>query len=310
MSTQEQLKSLISQFKDSWLRSDKHSLAKLFSSDIIFKSHHHGSVNRQKHVSTTLSEDFKNYATNAEFTNTFTAHQKDFAAASSYAYVDVNHGQKRFLCGCTFIFHFVYENQQWLINHIKFQVNWNKGQQSLLPNWNMLPGVQGWQLVDGAPTIVSELHSPWALIRKFKAAEPKQALIDLYNKYAFAVDNCDINLLIDCYSQDIQGSFPPLGDLSGRESVIGSLKNFRLLAPFWQHFAQLVKMEVSQDKKAARFIIARIIPEKPVNDGNQKIYAAHYQLAARLESDNCWRLYESHYIPGWFDEQNLPEFII
>ena len=59
MSTQEQLENLITQFKDSWLRSDKHSQAKLFSSDIIFKSHHHGSINGQKHVSTTLSEDFK-----------------------------------------------------------------------------------------------------------------------------------------------------------------------------------------------------------------------------------------------------------
>lgn len=310
MTIQQQLVNLISQFKESWLLADEQSLTQLFSTDITFKSHHHGCFDGCKSVARTLSADFKSYAASGEFSNTFTANKNDFAAASSYAYIDIYHGQKRFLCGCTLIFHFILENQQWLIKHIKFQVNWNKGQQSLIPSWNMLPGIQGWQLVDGCPTIVSELHSPWALIKDYKSTDPKQALIDLYNKYAFAVDNSDINLLIDCYSEDIHGSFPPLSDLSGKENVVGSLKNFRQLAPFWQHFAEIVKVDVNEHKTSARFIIARIIPEKTVDDFNQKIYAAHYQLAARLESDNTWRLCESHYVAGWFNEHNLPNFFI
>ncbi|OFC70997.1 hypothetical protein BFC18_11220 [Alteromonas confluentis] len=174
------------------------------------------------------------------------------------------------------------------------------------------PRVQsGWQMGFDAPAMVSELHAPWVVLPDVPPPDNLQeALEELYCRYAFSVDQNDMMLLKSSYSEDIAGGFAPVGNLSGREQVIGTLKNFRHLAPYWQHFAEVVRFEEEPDGQHVKLIVARIIPERPVDEAGNTVYGAHYQLRARKTSTGQWQFCWTDYRPGWFTEHSLPEFDI
>ncbi|WP_342670039.1 nuclear transport factor 2 family protein [Alteromonas confluentis] len=162
-----------------------------------------------------------------------------------------------------------------------------------------------------APAMVSELHAPWVVLPDVPPPDNLQeALEELYCRYAFSVDQNDMMLLKSSYSEDIAGGFAPVGNLSGREQVIGTLKNFRHLAPYWQHFAEVVRFEEEPDGQHVKLIVARIIPERPVDEAGNTVYGAHYQLRARKTSTGQWQFCWTDYRPGWFTEHSLPEFDI
>jgi hypothetical protein len=77
-----------------------------------------------------------------------------------------------------------------------------------------------------------------------------------------------------------------------------------------QHFADVVRLELEADGRHAQMIVARIIPERPVDAQGHSLYGAHYQIRARREDDGQWRICWSDYRPGWFTTAGAPAFEI
>lgn len=235
------------------------------------------------------------------------------AAASAYVFGLFNQGAQNLLFGATVVLGFqsTEQGEGWTLTSARINVNWCKGDFSLVSHWLKPPSDSGWELGDLPPVIVSELDSPWALVSDpLPYPTSEDALRELYSKYAFAIDQGDIALLSDCYTDDVAGGFAPMGALSGRHAIVGQLKSFRRLWPWMQHFAEVVRIELEPDGKHARMIVARIIPERPMNEAGLSLYGAHYQIQARRTEDGQWRICWSDYRPGWFSAAQLPAFDI
>lgn len=233
------------------------------------------------------------------------------AAGSAYAFGLFSDGQRHLLFGASVILQFQETGDQWLLVHARIQINWYRGEASLVPHWRLPPGDSGWQLGDLPPVIVSELDSPWVLDGAGTwPGSAEEAVIELYSKYSWAIDQADIALLSDCYTADAAGGFTPIGALQGRHAIVGQLKSFRRHWPWMQHFADVVRLDLEGDGRHARMIVARVIPERPVDASGKALYGAHYQIRARQEDDGQWRICWSDYRPGWFTTEDLPAFDI
>jgi ketosteroid isomerase-like protein len=233
------------------------------------------------------------------------------AATSAYVFGLFSRGQRQFLFGASVVLRFDLAQGQWLLIGARINVNWCKGDVALASHWRAPPKDVGWQLGDPVPAIVSEIDSPWALIGKpLHAASEENGMRELYSKYSWAIDQGDVALLSDCYTDDAAGGFTPIGPLQGRHAIIGQLKSFRRLWPWMQHFADVVRLEPEADGHHARMIVGRIVPESPVDETGASRYGAHYQLRLRRGDDGLWRFCWSDYRPGWFSAANPPAFDI
>jgi ketosteroid isomerase-like protein len=235
------------------------------------------------------------------------------AASSAYVIGLFGRGRQHLLFGASVVLRFQFRepDSRWSLISARINVNWCKGELPLVSHWRMPPSDAGWQLGDAPPVIVSELDSPWALIGDaLPQADTKAAVRELYSKYSWAIDQGDIALLSDCYTNDAAGGFSPMGPLQGRHAIVGQLKSFRRHWPWMQHFADLVRLELEADGRHARMIVARIIPERPADETGRALYGAHYQIRARREDDGQWRICWSDYRPGWFTDGDAPTFEI
>ncbi|MBG6595944.1 nuclear transport factor 2 family protein [Pseudomonas aeruginosa] len=241
--------------------------------------------------------------------------QSGQAASSFYAIGLFSRGAQQFLFGASVVLQFRQNNRQqgdrWYLTTARLNANWCKGDMSLAAHWRKPPNDAGWQLGDDPPTIVSELDSPWALIRNaLPEGSAQDAVRQLYSKYSWAIDQGDINLLNDCYTDDAAGVFTPMGALQGRHEIIGQQKSFRRHWPWMQHFADVLRLELESDGCYARMIVGRIVPERHVDETGRNLYGAHYQLRLRLEESGQWRICWFDYRPGWFTDNNIPAFEI
>jgi ketosteroid isomerase-like protein len=233
------------------------------------------------------------------------------AVCSAYVMGLFNDGQRHLLFGASVILQFHETQDRWLLTQAQININWCRGDVALVRHWRLPPSDAGWQLGDSAPVIVSELDSPWALIGNgLPSASTEDAVVELYSKYSWAIDQGDIALLSACYTEDAAGGFTPIGALQGRHAIVGQLKSFRRHWPWMQHFADVVRLELEADGQHARMIVARIIPERPADASGTALYGAHYQIRARQEDDGQWRICWSDYRPGWFTAAETPVFDI
>lgn len=281
-----------------------------FAAESQFFSSHHGHAKGGDAITKSLLRDTANGPMLGQFSNVYVATLNDKAIASFYLFGLMGTSNANlFLFGSTQVIEFSKVQDSWKIDTIRLVVNWSKGDSSQVSHWRNLPVQNGWQIGFEAPAMISELHSPWAVFPEVLPPEDLQeALEELYFRYAFAVDQNDMMLLKSAYSEDISGGFAPVGNLNGRDQVIGTLKNFRHLATYWQHFAEVVRYEEEPDGQHVKMIVARIIPERPVDESGQKVYGAHYQLRARKTASGQWQFCWTDYRPGWFDQYSLPEF--
>lgn len=230
--------------------------------------------------------------------------------ASAYAFGLIQRGASFLLFGATVVMTFrCAEDGTWLLTLARLSINWQQGDTALVDHWSKPPENYGWQLGDAPPVLVSELDSPWAKVSNSTlVGSVEESVAELYSKYSWAIDQGDIALLSDCYTDDAAGGFSPMGQLRGRHAIIGQLKSFRRQWPWMQHFADVVHVELEEDGVHARMIVARIIPERTADTSGRTVYGAHYQIRARLESDGLWRICWSDYRAGWFSEDDIPSF--
>lgn len=303
---------IITQLGRSWANGDLTPLACHLSEGVSLISNPHGRVFGRNDLMTALAVDTRTGPFSHRLSNLYIGVEDNRAAACVYLFGLIRGGATQaVLFGATLVTQFERVEQGWQLSELRLSVNWTRGDRQLVAHWQHVPSAAGWQRGDPAPVIVSELHSPWHVLPEAKVPERlEEALPELYARYAFAVDQDDIGLLVSAYTEDISGGFTPLGNLEGRDTVIGLLKSFRHLAPFWQHFADVVCIEEESDGSHARMIVARIVPERSQDENGRQVYGAHYQIRARREPTGQWCICWSDYRPGWFTEDNIPAFDI
>ena len=299
-------------FLQAWSEGLWDVLAPQLSADATLISSQHGQVQGLAHWQQCLAQDSALLVWMRSSNHALVLGQEGQAVGSAYVIGLFEHEQQQFLFGASLTLRFKgQQTSDWRLHEVRIQVQWCKGQLSLARHWRAPPSDAGWQLGDAAPVIVSELDSPWAQIRN---AVPQQdamlAVQQLYSKYSWAIDQGDIALLSDSYTEDAAGGFSPMGQLHGRHQIIGQQKSFRRHWPWMQHFADVLRIELEDDGQYARMIVGRIIPERPVDETGQLLYGAHYQLRTRLEQDQQWRICWFDYRSGWFNASQIPEFEI
>ncbi|XAW87797.1 nuclear transport factor 2 family protein [Vibrio sp. CDRSL-10 TSBA] len=262
-SERDTIREMIEQFGQCWLEGEAAAMPLLMQQEVQLISHQHGEHKGRDAVLQALSRDTAAAALLGQTSNHYIAVDGDQAAASMYLFgLKPGHKRQYFLFGAALVMRLQRHENGWLFSEIRLQVNWSHGDRGLMSHWKNVPGEHGWKMGDEPPVLVSELHSPWALLPDAPVPESlPEALSELYARYSFAVDQNDMSLLTTAYSQDISGGFAPVGNFSGHDKVISILKNFRHLASVWQHFAHVVRVEDEGDGRHAKMIIARIIPE-------------------------------------------------
>jgi 2,4-dienoyl-CoA reductase-like NADH-dependent reductase (Old Yellow Enzyme family)/ketosteroid isomerase-like protein len=298
-------------FFTAWSDASWHALSPVLAEDALLTSSQHGEGTGEDDWRRLLAADADALVWMRTSNHAIVVGRRGRAAASAYVIGLFGQGQRQFLFGASVVLGFQRHRDGWLLTRARIHVNWCKGVLTLATHWRMPPSDEGWQLGDPPPTIVSELHSPWALIGDALAyGDVNDAVRELYSKYSWAIDQGDIALLSDCYTEDASGGFTPMGPLQGRHAIVGQLKSFRRQWPWMQHFADVVRLELEADGVHARMIVARIISERPVDAQGRALYGAHYQIRARREDDGQWRICWSDYRPGWFTAADVPGFEI
>lgn len=306
---QQQIDALVAAWANGCLHEQRQRLAE----QLALVSNQHGRLVGAAACVQALQADTRNGPMACcRLSNRYLAIHEDLAVGSLYLFGQLAQGTgSGLLFGATLVLQLKRSGTGWLLDELRIDVPWTRGDRSAASHWQHLPSNSGWQPGDPAPAIVSELHAPW---RRVPQAAPsaclEEAAAELYARYAFAVDQSDIDLLAGCYSEDIHGGFMPLGALSGRDTVVGMLKQFRQLAPFWQHFADVLWVREEGDGCHAQVIVGRIVPERAQDASGRALYGAHYQLRIRKVAQDPWRICWSDYRPGWFTADDIPAFDI
>ena len=307
------LNALQDNFFAAWLRGQWLDLTSNLAEDATLTSSQHGEGRGAGDWGRLLAGDAAALAWMRTCNHAIVIGKDGQAATSAYVIGLFSSGQQQFLFGASVVLRFQSHGPegQWLLFDARIQVNWCKGDPSLAAHWRKPPSDVGWQLGDEPPVIVSELDSPWALIGDaLPQASAQDAVRQLYSKYAWAIDQGDIALLSDSYTDDAAGGFTPIGQLQGRHTIKKKKKSFRRHWPWMQHFAEVLRVELEADGHHARMIVARIVPERPVDEAGRTLYGAHYQFRLRLEGDGQWRICWFDYRPGWFTDAEIPTFDI
>lgn len=205
-----ELGQMIEQLCASWTSGDLTSLATMLATDATLIGNQHGAFTGAEAIASALALDTKGGSFGARTSNLYIGVKDDAAAASIYLF-GLMQGDDRslLLLGATLVMRFTRSCDRWLFTEIRLAINWTQGDTTLAPHWPAPPSVRGWQPGDAPPVIVSELHAPWVILPD--AAMPERledALPELYFRYAFAVDQNDVGLLLERLSSRLVHAGP------------------------------------------------------------------------------------------------------
>ena len=219
-------------FVAGWACSDQDALTTVFADSSVLHSSAHGEARGARDITALFSADFDPaMPLDIVTTNHFVGGDAERAVLTSYLYgftPQTEPAPSTF--GATLVADLVRTESGWQFEVLRLSIPWIDGDEARFAKWS-IPSPEGWKIGDATPSIVSELDSPWA--RGIHDLDPHDAVrqvADFYSRYSWAIDQGDITLLHGCFTEDVFGAFPPMGDLQGRHEVIGQMKSFRRLA--------------------------------------------------------------------------------
>ncbi|MFY3985909.1 nuclear transport factor 2 family protein [Achromobacter xylosoxidans] len=183
---------------------------------------------------------------------------------------------------------------------IQIQINWFEGESALLSGWSLPVMRRLWEPGDAPAAIVSELDAPWHRFPVSEVALTEEEAIALaWYQYAWGLDQADFGLLADVFTEDVSAELTPMGNLAGRNTLVGTLKAFRMPWPWMKHYGEPARIDIDGD--TATMILGRIIPGRTHSETGNPLYGAHYQIQTRKGSDLKWRIQKMNYVPGWIE---------
>ncbi|WP_287162573.1 nuclear transport factor 2 family protein [Rhodococcus sp. (in: high G+C Gram-positive bacteria)] len=288
-------------FTRAWRSDDLDKLADVFTLDAIFHSNPHGALSGASEIAARLRSDFSRAnPPRLVSTNTYVAGNDAQATLTAYLYgvLADDETESAAVFGAVLLGELRHSDDRWVFDDLRLEVTFTEGNLAQVDSWD-LPAAVGWQVGDETPVIVSEIDSPWIRnVPVLTDLTPEQRVADAFTRYAWAIDQGDISLLITAYSSDASGEFTPMGHRDGRRDIIGQQKAFRRHWPYMQHFGRPLAITIHEDGSRATMIVGRVIPQQDHNEYGRRIYGAHYRLELTL-ADNEWRIQHFDYRPGW-----------
>jgi hypothetical protein len=300
-SVRKEILDVLDHFLSGWAISASHSIASVFEPCATLVSSAHGTFNGPTEVAAVLSSDWAHQeTTDIASTNHYVGIDGDSAVLGAYLYGRVSVSQTAeptLIFGALVVGELRATDRGWLFTRLQLTLNWLDGDRNLIPRWTRPRPRRLWENGDEAPHLVNELDSPWTRLPNAKVVgSPQDEIAEVFMRYIWAMDQADFGQMRDTLTEDIGGSFPPIGDLRGRHEVMGQLKDFRQAWPWMQHFCVPLRIDIQSDK--AQMLLGRVIAHRPTTEEGLPLYGAHYRIELRRE-DNRWRIYWFEYIEGW-----------
>lgn len=289
--TRNQIQTVVHQWLAHW-QGEEHT--EIFTDDVQLFSQQHGTLSGNA-VAEQFYQDSQKWQLDIHTSNEFIAGKNDQAAMSLYLF---GNADQQSFSGMA-VLRLRLENTQWKISEIRLLHSFDR-QSS---DWSPLRYRRDWQPNDDTIVIISELHSPHALFpdNQFSPEDDETQIAELYARYSWGLDMLDWQVLADVFADDVEIDMPPMGKQQGKHNVHGQLRHFRLAVPAMQmqHIGETLSVNFA-DSHHADILHGRIISERFQTDKNERLYAAHYNLKARKETDGVWRYTQMAYHTGWF----------
>lgn len=185
-------------------------------------------------------------------------------------------------------------NSEWKMSELRFYLDWEDGDRKFVPYWK----APEWPQKTPVPKILSEIDSPWrAILHPSEWGTDEEQIIETYIRYAWGLDQQDIDLMKTAFAVDAKANMSPFGYMEGQREIVSLLKIMRNGHPYLQHAADNFKVKVNGD--TASMEIFRIVPFSPTKETiNAKLFAARYESRLR-KHDGQWQFEWLEYIPGW-----------
>ena len=194
------------------------------------------------------------------------------------------------------------------VQRLRLAIDWVEGEAELVPHWNLAPGDSGWRMPPRLPLLASKLDLPWPHVRDFSLAGSAQdSAMEVFSRYAWALDQGDFALLASCFTEDALADFQPVGQVRGRQAVVSKLKAYCCPQPWLQHFGDVLTVAVDETGLRATMLVGRIVPRHAFGPDGLPIYSAHYRMRLRRDHDLLWKLAVIEYCPGWVHAHQLEQ---
>ena len=288
-------------FISSWRAGEAENMAHSFSASATLYSNAHGTLCGASEIAARLRSDFSPlHLPRLVTTNAYVAGDDARATLTAYLYgvFDGSGTAGAAVFGAVLLGELRRIDGQWCFADLRLQVTFAEGSFERLESWR-LPATGGWQVGDETPTIVSETDSPW--IRRvpiLTGLTAEQYVADAFSRYAWAIDQGDIGLLMTAYTPEATGEFTPMGYRDGRRDIVGQQKAFRRHWPYMQHFGHPLDIAIDETGCRATMVVGRVIVQRDLDDHGDPVYGAHYRLELE-KSDDQWQIAHFDYRPGW-----------
>ncbi len=301
MAERPEILDLFEQFLSGWAIGDPVSLASVCTPSAALISSAHGSINGATALAEVLAMDWlRGQEAQINSTNHYVAVDNKNAVLGAYLYGQITTSEpvpKQLLFGALVVADLIATDKGWLFTQLHLTVTWLEGDRELAIAWTPPRPRRLWEVGDDAPHLVNELDSPWARLPGAKVVGSAQDQVgEVFMRYIWAMDQADFGQMRGTLARDIAGAFPPIGDLTGRNEVMGQLKNFRQPWPWMQHFCVPLSIEINDDR--ATMLLGRVIAQRPVTDEDFPLFGAHYRIQLRKD-EGQWLIFWFEYIEGW-----------
>lgn len=194
---------------------------------------------------------------------------------------------------------------KWVMTDIKFDLQDDIGDRTLVEEWIPINDQIGWYQGVALPVISGEIDVPWYKCKhRDNIGSDEEQIAELYYRYALGIDCNTFQLLEDVFSEDLVMNMYPFGIMDKR-SFIATLKVHRqAYTRRWHHVGEFKSITVNGD--TAKCVLYRnepyrnwpLVMSKSLE--RKKIVSARYDMRAVKEKDGKWRINRFDYFHGPF----------
>lgn len=297
-----EISEVFSQFVTAYESGDLSSIKHLFLADAKASFSNHGKFESRDAIMDGLSNSLVIAAIARHFiTNEYIAVAAGTAQQSAYLTAIIADDLGESIESSWFSGHYAntyqHTDEGWKIATIRFELDWKIGNHPRIREWEEPRDALGWNPNVELPHIISGLDAPWHVIpHPEEGGSDEVQILDVFTRYAWAVDQWDISLLADILTDDIATDVVPFGEVTGRRKFMTTLQTFRTGRVNLHHVMGDYRIEVNGDK--ATLQVYRLVPyniSKETLDRN--IYGATYNCSLRRE-EGVWKLEKFTYTEG------------
>lgn len=194
---------------------------------------------------------------------------------------------------------------RWLMTDIKFDLQDDIGDRSLVEKWIPINDQIGWYEGVALPVICGEIDVPWYRCRhRENKGSDKEQIEELYYRYALGIDCNTFRLLEDVFSEKLVMNMYPFGIMNKR-TFIATLKVHRqAYTRRWHHVGNFKSIVIEGNE--AKCVLYRnepyrnwpLVMSKSLE--RKQIVSARYDMEAVKEEDGKWRIRKFDYFHGPF----------